>query len=243
VTQPRAAVLAGALLGLAACGPLRGAITTSTSQPGHAAPATVPVTTLPPPLALTTTSVVVETAPPPTQPPFTAAPGLSVVDALRLGEGGLGRARFGVAAADAEAYVRSVLGPPDADTDWGDPVTEFGRCPGTTARVQRWGQLILIYTDRSRYGDGRLHFSGWRYGPDVNPDALYPELLAMSNGLAPGAALADVEALYPGALQVSPATDREPVSFRVGTSFGGSLTGADPAAVVSALEAGQGCER
>jgi hypothetical protein len=225
---------------LSGCGPLQGAITTKTDPPTTLAVEeddTIPIALTPTTVADTTTA-----QPIPTSPSLTAVPGENVSDALRLGEGGLGRARFGTSAAEAVEYVRSVLGPPDEDSGWGDPVTDYGRCPGSQARVLRWGQLLVVLTDHSRFGDGRQHFSGWSYGPAVNQDALYPNGLAMSTLIAPGQTLADVEHAFPGGVTVASATERLPATFRVGNSFGGWLTGTSGTDQITSLDAGDTCE-
>src|SRR5262249_55837716 len=126
--------------------------------------------------------------------------------------------------------------------DWGDPATDFGKCPGTEARVLRWGQLLVMLSNRSRYGDGREHFAGWRYGPAVEETAFYPDALKMSSGLAPGATLSEIQELYPGAVTVVPANGPVPARFQIGSSFGGWLTGTAADATVTALDAGQPCE-
>jgi hypothetical protein len=234
----RAVALAAVLLLAPGCGAVREAID---PQPPTTLPG--PGGTVVDPSAVTAATTTSE--PPPvadTSPTLTAAAGDLVVDALRLGEGGLGRARFGTDADEAEAYVRSVLGPPDEDTDWGLAAENaFGVCPGNLARALRWGQLLVVLTDDSRYGAGRGHLSGWVYGPSVAPDAFYPEGLTMATGVAPGVALEAVQLVFPGGVTVVEPDAVLPARFRVGTSFGGWLTGTTPADTVTSLEAGEVC--
>jgi hypothetical protein len=200
--------------------------------------ASVTSSTLPAPVTTTSTTIPVTLPPTVYQPPTTAGP---IGDALRLGEGGLGRARFGDTFDKTIQFVSGVLGQEDEDSDWGSSATKFGLCPGNEARLVRWGWLVLFFVDSSPYGDGRRHFAGWRYGQDVDENALYPQGLAMSGGLAPGATLADVRKAYPDAVTVMPADEHGPDRFRVGTSFGGRLTGTSDGDRVVDLEAGISC--
>lgn len=223
-----ATVLAVTLVVAAACSRFEGAVTIERE----------PTTTIPfarPQVAAPTTAVeeVTTTA---ARPTMTAPAGQPVPEALRLGEGGLGRARFGTDADEAVGYVVSVLGPPDEDSLWDLPDTAYGPCPGTEARTVRWGWLLVILTDRSPFGAGRRHFAGWRYGPEVDPDALYPEGLAFLSGIGPGSTWAQVEAAHPGAVR-APADGR----FTVGTSFSGLLDGYAPESTVVRLDAGSAC--
>jgi hypothetical protein len=222
----RQSVVAAALLVLAGCGP----------GDGPAGPATSAAL----PAPVTTTSTTEPATLPPTvyEPP---AEPLPLVEALRLGEGGVGSFRFGDDAEEVIAGLTELLGQDDDDTDWGPPATPFGACPANEARALRWGWLIAFFTDTSPFGDGRRHFSGWRYGFGVDEQSLYPEGLQLGIGIAPGDTLAVVKGAHPGAVEVVPATTTTPARFQVGTSYGGTIDGAGDDAVITTLEAGVGC--
>lgn len=212
----------------AGCSRFEGAVTIErreTSAPAPVVPATTPATT---------DAGAPSTTPAP--PRLTVPEGESVVDALRLGEGGLGRARFGGSADDAVGYVASVLGRPDEDTAWDLPDTIYGPCPGTEARIVRWGWLMLVLSDRSPFGTGRRHFAGWRYGPGVDPYALYPDGLRFASGVGVGTTWGELEQLHPGVVR-----QPEGGRFSVGTSFTGQLDGYAPESTVVQLEAGAAC--
>jgi hypothetical protein len=197
---------------------------------------TGPFATLPLPAPVTTTTAAPATTARP-QPPVTSRP--PVEEGLRLGEGGLGRARFGEDADGVVAYVGSFLGQDDEDTGWGPAETPYGDCPGNEVRVVRWGWLVLFLTDLSPYGAGRGHFAGWRYGAAVDEFALYPQNLAFATDIAPGDQLLRLWDVYPGAVDVDDTTD--PVRFEVGSSFRGTLTGAAGTDEITTVEAGIRC--
>ncbi|HEX9259558.1 MAG TPA: hypothetical protein VF855_08470 [Acidimicrobiales bacterium] len=176
---------------------------------------------------------------PNTTAPITA-PDLPIEEALRLGEGGLGRARFGDSDTKVEGYLRAILLAPDDDTDWGKPDSAYGTCPGTEVRVLRWGWLVVFFADRSSFGAGRRHFIGWRYGPEVDTQALYPEGLSTALGLAPGMTVRDLKKTFE-ATELTPARGSRPPGFRIGESFRGSLTGLGDDDVVVVVEAGADC--
>jgi hypothetical protein len=163
---------------------------------------------------------------------------VAVSQVLRLGEGGLGSARFGDDPDRTVAYLTGLLGRPDDDTDWGPPATAYGTCPGTEARVVRWGWLV---TEFSGGGDASVtkppprRFVGWRYGTDVDADALYPADLTTTSAIGLGAPVAALQTAYPDAVAIVPGP---PARFEVGTSFRGRLDGAG---TVVRLEAGAAC--
>jgi len=168
------------------------------------------------------------------------APDLPIEESLRLGEGGLGRARFGDSDAKVEPYLRSILLNPDDDTDWGKPENAYGTCPGTEARAIRWGYLVVFFSDRSDFGVGRRHFIGWRYGPDVDSQSLYPDGLSTVLGLRPGMTVSELRKTFE-ATELSQATATAPARFRLGSSFAGSLSGLADDDVVTLIEAGTSC--
>jgi hypothetical protein len=197
-----------------------------------------PSATLPPPVTTTSTTE------PPTLPPTVYEPPtepLPLPEALRLGEGGIGRFRFGDDADTVIAGLSGLLGQDDEDSDWGPPATRFGACPANEARALRWGWLVAFFVDSSPFGDGRRHFAGWRYGYGVDDLSLYPEGLQLGVGIAPGDRLAVVKAAHPGAVETEPPTETGPARFQVGTSYGGTLDGAGDDAVITTLEAGIRC--
>jgi hypothetical protein len=155
---------------------------------------------------------------------------------LRLGEGGLGRARFGDDPDRVVAYVGAALGRPDEDSGWGHD-TGYGACPGSSSRVVRWGWLLVFFGEETPMASGRRQFAGWRYGPLVNELALSPAGLRTSTAVAIGTTTARLRALFPAALRVGVG---RPAPFVVGTSFRGLLD--RPGGAVVQLEAGATCD-
>ena len=72
---------------------------------------------------------------------------------LGLARDGLGVASFGYAADDTIAAVTAVLGEPDNDSGWVEPLT-IGACAGAEASYVAWGSLYLYFSDESGVGHG-----------------------------------------------------------------------------------------
>jgi hypothetical protein len=218
----RAAVGVLLLAALAGCG------TESSAEHRPATTASVRRTTARAGLARRSTTTARRRPPTTPAPPTTEA----LAKALRLGEGGLGRARFGDDPAKVVAYVRAVIGRYDDDSGW-MPVTGDG-CGGRKARSVRWGRLVVFFGDGAPYG--RPGFVGWRYGPLVDDLALQPDGLRTSTTVGIGTTAARLHAQFPAALRVGAG---RPAPFAVGTSFRGLLD--RPTGTVVQLEAGAAC--
>lgn len=170
------------------------------------------------------------------RPPTTT---VAVHDQLVLGEGGLGRVRFGDDAEPAVGWLVGVLGAVDDDSGWQPPTGWLAGCPGEQVRLVRWGWLAVLLSDRTVHAMGRPHVAAWRYGPLVAEDALYPDGLSMGSGVALGTTLGQLREAFPGAVTL--ADGAPPVAFSVGQSFGGVLEGRDDHSAVVGLEAGTWC--
>lgn len=79
---------------------------------------------------------------------------------LRLESSGLGVADLGAPFDETYESVTELLGQPDSDTGWINPVSEqFGTCPGTVLRVVRWASLRLFFSDGpTEFGEDMRHF-------------------------------------------------------------------------------------
>ena len=73
---------------------------------------------------------------------------------LVLARDGLGIAAFGDDADDTIAAVTAVLGEPDKDSGWVEPLS-IGACAGDEARFVAWGSLYLYFSDESAFGRRR----------------------------------------------------------------------------------------
>jgi hypothetical protein len=230
-----------ALSGVALATACQGQAASSSLPPGPSAPPSTVAAPVPVPVAITGPgSGTPAPGPAPTAALAASGPPTSVAvsQVLRLGEGGLGAARFGDDPERTVGYLTGLLGRPDDDTDWGPPATAYGTCPGTEARIVRWGWLVAVLSgggDASVTKPPPRRFVGWRYGTDVDADALYPADLTTTSAIGLGAPVAALQTAYPGAVAVVPGT---PARFEIGTSFRGRLDGTG---TVVRLEAGAAC--
>ena len=206
--------------------------TTSTTEPLASTTTRAPVVTLPPD---TTTSTTTTTVPPSTSSTSTTV-GRAV--ALVLRDDGLGDALFGT---DPEAvidYVTAIVGRPTADSGWADPF-QFGVCPGTEVRSVAWGDLTLMFSDKSVVLTGRRHFFTWTYGPAFGP-AIDPGGMITDAGLGVGATVAQLRTAYPD-IRINPADEILGPWFAISDEFTGLLTGTSDTDVVTAFTGGIPC--
>jgi hypothetical protein len=165
--------------------------------------------------------------------------GSVLTEVLVLGRDGLGVARF---CDDAEAAVdamEAVLGPPDNDTGWAEPLA-LGACPGTVARRVTWGSLDLYFGDESSYASGRQHLYGYSYG-DVDGFDIEPAGLATPEGIGPGTPVPFLQAAYPGVLLVAGEEGLTEPVFYVDESLAGLLTDVTDVGVVTLIVGGEDC--
>ena len=83
---------------------------------------------------------------------------------VKLSRDGLGVASFGDDAEDALARLREAMGKPNTLSKW-LPMERslWGACPGSEVRGAKWGDLLVLFSDRSELSDER-HVSGWFLG-------------------------------------------------------------------------------
>lgn len=220
-------------------------------------PTTVPAATtlaLPDPLPDDTTAVT-EAPQPATTPAPTAAPAITTTTAppaptttteplavqeLILSTDGFGSARFGAEPEGVISYVTSILGGNTADTGWVAPDT-FAVCLGTVARKVDWGVLTLLFTDESRFANGRRHLIGYEYGR-VGEIGDEPVGLRTAGGVTLGSRVVDLLAEFPeAAVNEGEIGINIPDNFYVSDVFYGLLTGVAQDDVVTVIFGGDGC--
>jgi hypothetical protein len=233
---------------IAACGsddePSKTVVTTSTipMAPITASPATVAPATLPPATAAptstaasTTSTVATSTTEGDVSATSTTVP---AAIALVLRDDGLGDADFGDDPDSVIQYVTSIIGPPQADSGWADPLQSFGICPGTEVRGVTWGDLQLLFSDNSIVAEGRRHFFNYVYGPAYG-DAITPAGMRTTKDVGVGTKIADLRAAYPD-VQVY-AEDIYGPYFVVNSNLTGFLTGTSDTDTIISFVGGIGC--
>lgn len=118
-----------------------------------------------------------------------------------LSRDGLGVARFGDEAEAALARLREAMGTPNTLSKW-LPMERslWGVCPGSEVRGAKWGDLWVLFSDRSELSKER-HLSGWLLG---GSSALGRTELKTAEGIALGSTLAELRAAYGDRLRLEP---------------------------------------
>jgi hypothetical protein len=176
--------------------------------------------------------------PPPTSPVTTTEP--VAVQGLELSGEGIGSAIFGADPDGVVDYVSSFLGSNTGDTGWVDPYS-FGVCEGGIARKVDWGVLSLLFSDLSRFANGRRHFMGWEYGKhgQIGDE---PVGLRTAGGVTLGSRVVDLLAEFPDASVNAGDPEIEvPDNFFVSTVFYGLLTGPNLDDYITVMFGGYGC--
>jgi hypothetical protein len=168
-----------------------------------------------------------------------SAPASPAAPTVVLARDGLGIATFGAAADETIASVTAVLGEPDEDSGWVDPLT-VGACDGDEARFVAWGALYLYFSDRSAFGDGERHFFGYSYGSVDDLEAI-PEGLATPEGIGLGTTVAFLRAGYPDVVVEPGEEGLLAPSFYVDEALGGRLTGTADDDLVTVITGGDPC--
>jgi hypothetical protein len=164
---------------------------------------------------------------------------LPVEDLVVLGRDGLGVVRFGDRADEAVAAVGAVLGAPDTDSGWVEPLS-IGACAGTEARVVSWGSLFLYLSDESAFGSGERHLFAYSYGSVQELDAV-PARLATPEGIGLGTSVDFLRAAYEG-VTVEPGEEGMIApSFYVDDRLSGRLTGDADDDLVTVIIGGDPC--
>jgi hypothetical protein len=156
-----------------------------------------------------------------------------------LADDGLGIAALGAAADDAIAAVTAVLGQPDEDSGWVDPLT-IGACAGDEARYVAWGSLYLYFSNRSAFVDGDRHFFGYSYGSVGDLEAI-PEGLATPEGIGLGTTVAFLRAAYHDVIIEAGEEGLLAPSFYVDDTLSGRLTGTADDDLVTVIIGGDPC--
>jgi hypothetical protein len=217
-------VVVAAVVALAACG--RGS-----DQPsaGDRPTVVVPVTSAD---ASSSVASSIEANPVPPSGPATAP-------TLVLERDGLGVAAFGESAEDAIGAVTAVLGEPDLDSGWVEPLS-IGACAGTAARFVAWGSLYLYLADESQVANGERHFFSYSYG-DERDLAEAPEGLATPEGIGLGTTVEFLRAAYEG-VAVEPGEEGLIApTFYVDDRLSGRLTGDADDDLVTVIIGGDPC--
>lgn len=144
----------------------------------------------------------------------------------------------------AVAAIEAVLGAPTKDTGWIPSWGDYGACPEPMMRAVEWGSLITLYTTAENdfwSPEGVQHFYAYNYFDNAPPlGLLTPE------GIGVGSTLADLEAAYPGEIEVDEAFFDSSLgfwSYRLATWTGmwGYATGQAADSTITSINGGQGC--
>lgn len=206
------------------------ATTTTTSTTTTTTIATTTTSTLAP--TTTTSSTTTTTTSPATT--TTLAPGAVLV----LRANGLGSAAFGADPDGVIEFVSSIIGKPDVDTGWIDPLS-LGSCPGTVVRTVAFGDLDLQFGDQSVVLTGRRHFVSYTYGPAFGAQ-IEPAGLKTDAGIGVGDTVALLRGTYPDVV-IHPADQLAPATFSVAPGLTGVLSGDKPTDLVTVIHGGFGC--
>jgi hypothetical protein len=171
--------------------------------------------------------------------PVSGPAGSPVAPTIVLADDGLGIAAFGAGADDTIAAITAVLGEPDEDSGWVDPLT-IGACAGDEARFLAWGTLYVYFSDRSAFGDGERHFFGYSYGSVRDLDAI-PEGLATPQGIGLGTTVAFLRAAYHDVVIEAGEEGLLAPSFYVDDAVSGRLTGTADDDLVTVIIGGDPC--
>jgi hypothetical protein len=164
---------------------------------------------------------------------------VALEDLIVLDRDGLGVAGFGDPAEDAIAAVTAVLGEPDEDSGWVEPLS-IGACAGTEARYVAWGALYLYFSDESAITTGERHLFSYSYGRESDLEAI-PEGLATPDGIGLGTSVEFLRAAYPDVV-VEPGEEGVfAPNFYVDDTLSGRLTGGADDDLVTVIIGGDPC--
>ena len=175
----------------------------------------------------------------PSVPASVAPSGPVAGPTLVLGREGLGVAAFGAGADDTIAAVTAVLGEPDKDSGWVEPLS-IGACAGEQGRFVAWGSLYLYFSDQSGFASGEPHFFGYSYGSESDLEAI-PEGLATPEGIGLGTTVAFLRAAYHDVVVEAGEEGLFPSNFYVDANLSGRLTGGDDDDLVTVIIGGDPC--
>jgi hypothetical protein len=164
---------------------------------------------------------------------------LPIDEVVVLERDGIGLVSFCADADPAIATVTAVLGAPDDDTGWADPLS-ISACSGTEVRRVTWGSLDLYFGDVSRFAEGRQHFFGYSYG-DVDGFDVAPPGLATPEGIGLGTSVAFLRAAYPAVSLIPGEESIQEPTFYVDDSLRGLVTDVADDGVVTVIIGGEAC--
>lgn len=191
-----------------------------------------PPTTVAPTTSTSTTSTTTTVA------PTTTSTTVSPAAALVLRADALGDAVFGADPESVIDYVRSILGPPTADSGWADPFSAFGVCPGTEVRGVTWDDLTLLFSDDTPVLSGRRHFFSYVYGPAFGA-TIEPVGMRTDLGIGVGSTVGELRFTYPD-VQLNEADFAGPW-FAIEDQLTGGITGTADTDVVISVVGGYPC--
>jgi hypothetical protein len=165
--------------------------------------------------------------------------GSPVAPTVVLERDGLGIASFGDSADATIATVTAVLGEPDQDSGWVEPLS-IGTCAGTEARFVAWGSLYLYFSDESGVADGDRHFFGYSYGSVRDLEAI-PEGLATPEGIGLGTSVEFLRATYGDVAVEAGEEGLFSPNFYVDEQLSGRLTGVADDDLVTVIIGGDPC--
>jgi hypothetical protein len=161
------------------------------------------------------------------------------VPAIVLGRDGLGLAGFGAPADEAIAAATAVVGPPDTDSGWVDPLS-INSCAGTVSRNVSWGDLYLYFSDESGVASDERHFFAYSYGSVADLETT-PEGLATAEGIGLGTTVEFLRAAYPDVVVEEGEEGLIPPNFYVDDGLSGRLTGGADDDLVTVIIGGDPC--
>jgi hypothetical protein len=171
----------------------------------------------------------------PGDPPSEAAAAPTLV----LERDGLGVTAFGESADDAIGAVTAVLGEPERDSGWAEPLS-IGACAGSSARFVAWGSLYLYFSDESPVARGKRHFFAYSYGNEGDlADA--PEGLATPEGIGLGTTVEFLRAAYDGVVVEPGEEGLIAPTFYVDDRLSGRVTGGADDDLVTVIIGGDPC--
>jgi hypothetical protein len=213
---------------------------TLTTTSSTAAPATTATTAAP-----TTTEAPAESTTTSTEAPTTTTTLPPVVELTNHGiQAGDEWVPFGTDDDETVAAIAAVLGEPTTDSGWIPAWGDYGACPEPMVRAVEWDALITLYTTaESDFWSpaGIDHFFSYNYlSADSPPNLMTPE------GIGIGSTLAELNAAYPGEIEIEEAFFDPALgfwSYRLATWTGmwGYASGHADTSTVTSINAGQGC--
>lgn len=164
---------------------------------------------------------------------------IPAVEGLELSATGLGNDRFGDDADVVVADVTAIVGTPDSDSGWVDPILIGAACPGSEVRFVTWGDLQLFFSDESTAASGVRHFAAFHYGPTLGQVAR-PYGLTTAEGIGLGSTVQSLRATYAQGV-MAPGDEVLGPRFVITDGLTAFVTETVAAGVVQSFSGGFGC--